>query len=359
MDKRETGRTITIKINGKKQGFEDTRQSSNRNSAESLQEKHDETSNIPLHYEEELKSQSEAAASKAELDESFDWILPESAENPAIKEFQIAAKSSTKKKNTLSSKQNGSIIKTIVTAVALAVILGTSFGLIMLKLVFTDQGSEPASLDNPPVNFGQNGNQNDGKTTAGTDNLTLPKISTFVVQGGAFSTKELAELEQKSILAKGSASRIFEENGKTLLLLSVADSKDHAKELEARYKQSGVDAYGKTIEVGGKEIAGLQTGEKEFLETLPLLFQTLAAAGANASLNTTISQSLLENIDEQAKKLAAIEDMQLVNDQIKALKASTDEAVKKINEIKDKPDPSEIMAFQQNLLAILAEYQSL
>ena len=361
MDKRESEKTITIKINGKKQEFEETRQQPKRN-PEPLIAKKEEPIKFSVHHSDEISSHTEAAAARAQQDESFDWILPERSENPEIKEFHVPTISNAKKKPDLFGKRQGSFFKTIFTAVLLAIVVGTSFGFIMLKLVLTDNSAEKVNVADLGNETKQTENQsgNEEKNPPGSLSFVLPKISTFVIQGGAFSSQDSAEKELQTVKSKGSATRIIEIEGKSFLYLSVVDNKVHADELEASFKESGmVDVFDKVLEVGGKEVTGLQAGEREFLEAIPTLYQSLVIAGANASLHSVISQQVSDNIDQQAKKIVAIEDKQFTNNKIKTLKVTTDNALKQIDAIKDKATESESMALQQQLLAILAIYQSL
>jgi stage II sporulation protein B len=361
VDKRESEKTITIKINGKKQEFEETRQQPSLNTSP-VKPKNEESIPFSFHHENEYSGHAESAAAKAEQDESFDWILPEPSETIEIKEFHIAEDLSPKKKSSHFGKRQGSFFKTIFTAVILAVVLGTSFGLIMLKLVLTDNKAETANVGvqgNEPKQT-EKQNQNEEKNPSGTLSLVTPKISTFVIQGGAFSNKASAEKEQQVVKDKGSPARIIESDGNSLLLLSVIDNKEHADKLEASFKESGiVNVFDKVLEVGGKEMKGLQQGEKEYLESLPTLFQALTVAGANASLNLSISQSILISVEQQSQKIKAIDNKQFTNEKIKTLKVSTDNALKQFKLLKNKTTKEESTALQQNLLSILSAYHSL
>ena len=101
----------------------------------------------------------ETAAAKDPIDdESFDWIIPESAEQD-IQEYKIVGSHNQKKSkkpvtfSTFSKKRNGSLVKSILVTILFAVLIGTSFGVLMLKLVNNDS-SKPAVIEPVVTNKG-------------------------------------------------------------------------------------------------------------------------------------------------------------------------------------------------------------
>ncbi|MGJ7920550.1 SPOR domain-containing protein [Neobacillus sp. LXY-4] len=360
MEKRETGKTITIKINGKHQAFEESRQKSDRKKSPLIDDRVEESplERVTINGSPLPNLHGEEAAGEEKIDDDFDWILPESVVEPDSTENKLGVK--PKKENKKSAKKAGigklkmnrGVFATIFTAVFLAVLLGTSFGFTMLKLVFIEKPAEisPAKETSTQPQTQKNPVQNQ----SGTLSLVLPAISTWVVQEGAYTNKESAKQMEATLKEKGLSASVFETSERSFLLLSVADTKDHAKEIGATLKVSiENEPYPKEVSVGGKEITGLNEQEKMFLSQLPLLFESMSKAAAADSP----SQTLVNNVNEQSKKLEATDDIQ--NERIKAIMKDTEAAVKNINAYHKSGDKKELTSLQQHLLSILAAYQAL
>ncbi|MGZ4159334.1 MAG: hypothetical protein ACXVNF_00850, partial [Neobacillus sp.] len=90
MDKPKNGNTITIKLNGEKQTFVDESKEKDLETAGNQYPTVIIDSNS-LDQEGLL----ETAAAKESVDESFDWIIPESSEND-IEEYKIVSSESQK-----------------------------------------------------------------------------------------------------------------------------------------------------------------------------------------------------------------------------------------------------------------------
>ncbi|WP_458474647.1 hypothetical protein, partial [Acinetobacter soli] len=148
VDKPKSEKTITIKINGKDRPFQEKKEEKKGKTWElrQLDRKQEQT---------EFFASIQTAAGK-EADDSFDWILPEETEDEDIKEYKIATPPNSPAENGLSTlarkfrgRNKQGFLTSIFLAVFFAVLLGTSFGFIMLKLVFTDQAAETVD---PPIN---------------------------------------------------------------------------------------------------------------------------------------------------------------------------------------------------------------
>lgn len=192
---------------------------------------------------------------------------------------------------------------TIFTAVFLAVLLGTSFGFTMLKLVFIEHPAQTSTVQKPtttPEPEKKQAEQQSGKLS-----LVPPTITTWVVQEGVYSNKDSATQIVNSLKEKGASAATFESNGQSFLLLSVADTKDHAKEFGEILKESGVTEFiAKEMSFSGHEISGLQVQEKTYIEGIPLLFETMTTAASIASATDSFPKALLDSINQQSKKLA-------------------------------------------------------
>lgn len=363
MEKRESQKTITIKINGKKQTFDEPDEKEDRKPLQIIDSRNEEipSKKAEQKVEEESISKEETAAAHDSSDESFDWILPEIPDESDINEYKISSKTpKTKKKkpynfNFGKQKIERTVFTTIFTAVLLAVILGTSFGFIMLKLVFIEKPSEPAAVQVPAPITEQKPEQNQN---GGAQTLTLPSFSSWLVQGGVFSNRDSANKIVTSLKATGLSATVLENNGQSYLFLGVADTKDHAKYLGSDIENREIEApFAKEMSFGGKEISGLNQQEKQYLEAVPLLFETMATAASTAALNEDVPKTLIDSINAQREKLD--DGSKITNEKIKEVKVHVDGAVKDIGSLQKSAGEKEKTSLQQHLLSLLASYQSL
>ena len=185
MDKPHKGKTITIKINGKKPSKEVGNQTPEQRKINKQERPH--LSGI---------AELEASAAKEHLEdgETFDWVLPTGenvSESTEDQEFKIktnekGAKSKTplllgKAKN---KKQPGKGHMTpIVLTIFFAILVGTTFGLTMLKMVLPEQVT---TSEQPVAGTEQ---KNETPIATGSAELTLPSISASVIQENVYTTQ--------------------------------------------------------------------------------------------------------------------------------------------------------------------------
>lgn len=363
VEKREKGKTITIKINGHQQAFEDPKQKHNKRQGQIIDKTILLSTDEGISTKENIEMKesvtiNESAASEEQDDKQFDWILPETPPaEPDVEEYMVNKEAAKPKKPTSGkwfkgkSKINRGIFATIFFAVFLAVILGTSFGFTMLKLVFIEKPEENDVVLNastmPQQNQAERPQSGNGKLT-----VALPTFSTWVVQEGAYSHKDKAKIAVDSLIEKGTPASIFEDEPRTFIFLGVADTKEHAKEYGSGL--SGIDEpFAKEISVGGKKISGLNEQEKVYLEGLPNFFATMTLAASTG----VVSENALTSATDQAKKLG--DGKSIKHEQIKSLKEQSDKAVKSLQALEKSADKKDKVALQQNLLSILTTYHSL
>lgn len=356
MDKPNNGKTITIKINGKDRPFQEKSEGKPEEAWKppglERKKKHEET--------EFFASIQTAAAKEAEADDSFDWILPEETEETEIKEFKVATPPKTPAQKGLNlltkkfkKKNQQGFLTSIFLAVFFAVLLGTSFGFTMLKLVFTDQSADTAqpAVTGTPAPSEQ--------PAAGSETVALEPLATFVVQGGVYRSQEAAKQIQEANTQKGANSQLIEMDGQTFLYLGVADSIENAKEIGAELKSKGIDVFPKEITFEGKSLEGLNPEEKKLLEMVPSIYQAFSAGAASASVEDTIPAEILEDIEKQSRNLSELNSEQVKNEALSAVKKELENASKQMASFQQSGDPAAAGKFQQHLLAFLAAYQSL
>lgn len=339
MDKRQNGKTITIKINGNEQPFrEDT-------SSETI---------LPL----ETFSSNETAATQEAAEESFDWILPENDHQDEIAEYRIVNQPTKKAKNKTINpkpswgKNNNTHIKSIVFSVFFALLLGTSIGVLMLKLVINDQTEAVEKAATTPVNGSEKPTPTE---TVDKSAFLLHPISTFIVQEGVYSTKEGANTALESAKLKGVPTAIIEKDGKSLLILGVAGSIDHAKSLGATYKVKDVAFFAKALEVPERPLADVSASEKKVMETAAAFYQSLTVAASYTA--SEMPAELIGKLDDYEKQWSALNDDE-GNVKVKGMKKELLGASTAAKTFSKSKKESDYLKLQQHLLSFVALYHS-
>ncbi|MEH7545008.1 MULTISPECIES: hypothetical protein [Bacillaceae] len=360
MDKPNKGNTIKIKLNGETQTFEEE------------PKKIDREPNIePIPSVIEIDSNKlendgflETAATQESVDESFDWIIPESSDQD-IEEFTIAGDKKTKKPSlpkissfsTNPKKKKDRNIVTIVTSAAFAILIGTTIGFVMLKLVITGPSDKVGTQTIPTV-AEENGNTTvDNTGEKSSDAITLDQMTTYVIQGGVFSSKDGAKETSTEVTSKGVPSQLVEMSGKQYLFLGVADSIETAKSLGNQYKADGVeDVFAKPLLLDEKQVSGLNDKEKSFLKNVPTIYETLSLATSTALLNNELSKEstkAITGLEEQLKTSG------LKNAKVTKIKTELTTAADKLDTYQKSKSKKSLSQAQQHLLNFLSAYYSL
>lgn len=330
MDKQ--GKTITIKINGKDHHL---------NQGPPFDEKGEG-------FDSRGAALIESAASQESAEDSFDWILPDPSEPEDIHEYKIAPTQQKKQKKKAGlavwnkkSNQNKGVLATIVLTVFFAILLGSAFGVTILKFVTADSEAKiPAISKAVP---------SEEKPAAGSETLKLGMISTFVIQNNIFSKEALAEEMRKSIVAKGIRAEIFPVNGQYAIYMGAASSLEEAKKAGEMIKAKGVDLYAKPVEIGGGTSAALTGDEVNFLKQAPEIYAALLSGGAEH----------LPRVQEFQTVLSKIADEKTKDQNILKAKSGIESASKAFVSYQQSKDENQLKEMHDGLLSFLSGYQAI
>lgn len=357
MDKPKKGNTITIKINGEQKTFQEQPQKSEPKSAITPTP---QVLKIDPEPTESVDAFSETAAAQESADESFDWIIPESSEedndkfpvenNPVSKQSGHKMASFSKGPN----KKNGpTSIGSVLFSALFAIIIGTGIGFFMLKLVITEPGKNSAAA---PKTVETTGGTDKTSQSAKSASAVIEQMTTYIIQGGIYSSPDGAKQTVKQLAAKGIPSQLISLNGKSYIFLGVADSIETAKSLSDQYKQIGaVDAFAKPLLVDGKNLSNLSKTEKSFLETMPAVYKTLANAAATALVSNTFPEDSVKALADMEKQLTAT----VKSSKVKKLQEQLISAADKIKTYQQSKDTKSLNDAEQHLLNYLSLYYSL
>jgi len=368
MDKQKNGNTITIKINGK----HGTVTENKLEKPPIKQKKEKERVEQQLEYPEPIEQ--ESAAAKEEEGDTFDWILPSGNTLPKNEESKIIHLKDKKKEKltkpftalldkTNKPKKEQSKIKGIKTinmtmlfSIIFAVILGTFFGIILLKLVPTDQvvgGEEKPAVVKEQEQAAEQPNQN------ANVEVTLKPLQMVVVQEGVYSSQGAAETIVASLKEKGTPSEIIPIDGKFAIFVSVAETVADAKSLGQQIEGNGIKTFSKEFTIDEKKISLQHEEEKKLLEMSPQLFKTLTASAATAGISNSIPQAAMENISKESVILSEIDKDKLQNKAVIDIYSQLETAVSQIKHYEKNPEAGTLNKIQQSLLSFMAAYASL
>jgi stage II sporulation protein B len=359
VDKPNRGNTIKIKLNGESQPFTEEPIKKEQESSK------DSFTNV-INIDEDFNDQDvflETAAAKDSIDESFDWIIPESAGND-IQEYKVVSsqnqKKGGKKKSAnftiFSIKRNGGVIKSIIVTAIFAILIGTSFGVLMLKLVISEN-SKPAVTE--PVDVGK-GSDKGSEATGGTSSaIVLGTQNVFIVQGGAFTTKDAATSAASQAKGKGLPAQTLSMSEKEYLFLGVADSIETAKALGAQYKANGFeDVFSKQLPIAEKNVSDINETEKSFLEAASAIYQQLSKITSNSIVSGSISSEASKEVAGIGDQLSQSAD-KLKNEKVKNLNKELSSALAGVETFQEKKSKDSLVEAQQHLLNYLSIYYSL
>jgi stage II sporulation protein B len=361
MDKSKEGRTITIKINGKESPFKE------KNKKEMIDEQKVDSNKQTSTSANPIKLEAAAAQEKSEENDNFDWILPNPTKTPVIEEFHNAPDPIKKKKKvTIATigtgfKMNKHSFKnmnlSILFVIFFAVLLGTFFGLMLLKIV----PAETVVEDEQPVINSEVQNQpaEENSKNTGTLQGTRQAISAAVVQEGIYSSKEGAQQNKKDMNDRGIPAEVFPSEQQFALFVGISNNVESAKLLGNTFKSSGIDTYSKQWNIEEKNISNLHEEEKKLLELSPQIYESLMASLSSANGTNKIPQNVMENVAKQTSSLNEIDKDKLQNKNIVKIHSQLEASVAQIKLYENKPQSSTLNSVQQHLLTFLTNYQSL
>ncbi|WP_066063797.1 hypothetical protein [Neobacillus soli] len=358
MDKPKKGNTIKIKLNGEEQHHQED------------SPKKETVANIypiprVIKVNSDLSESDgfiETAAAQEPVDESFDWIIPESAEND-IEEFHIPSsnktpkKSGTKKLTSFSpnfKKKTGQPFGSILISATFAILIGLTIGFVMLKLVITETDGK---VDTEPTAVEVNGSKENKPATGKAGTAVIGQVTAYLVQGGVYSSKDGAKETAAQLTSHGIPSQLIEKDGQQFIFLGVADSMETAKSLSGQYNENGAEgAFPKSLLLKEKKFSDISAKEINFLEAVPTIYETLSMATSSAMLTQEIPE-------ESSKALVTIEDQLKVtsikNAKVKKLQAELTSADEKVKTYQKSKDTKDLTEAQQHLLNFLSSYYSM
>ncbi|WP_071395915.1 hypothetical protein [Bacillus tuaregi] len=374
MDKPRNGKTIKIKINGKDNPFNEGQKGGPPDQKTIGREPGEQ----PSRPKESVERESAATKETTEDGEKFDWILPSGTSLPKSEEesniiylkdkkqeklvkpftalwsqIDSSKKLKPKSKGKPNFKGFNKFNSTLLLSVVFAIIVGTFFGLILLKLVPSDEAAEMEATTTV------NEEEAEQPIASGSVAAALQPFSVAVVQEGVYSSQGNADEILAGIKEKGIPAAVIPTDGKFAIYVSVAATIEDAKALGKEMEGKGLTTFSKEFTTTEKKISLQHNEEKKLLEASPQLYKTLTASVTTAGLSNRIPEDVMANVEKEASMLSNIDKEKLQTKSVIQLYNELEAASAQIKEFEKKPDENTLTKIQQSLLTILASYQSL
>lgn len=356
LDKPKDFKTITIKINGKQRSLQEPSLNDIELKTRNLEEKYE----LPDDRMGEILHKETAAAEEAK-DDAFDWILPEEVEKiEENKDFQKSIPPKEPKKMgmkgvaaVLKKSNKKGVIPSIFFTVFFAVLLGTTFGVMLLKMVISDSVVDMVTTEpteEAPVT---------DVTPSGNLTLDIPSLTAYMVQGGVFSKAETAAQEAAVISQKGVPAKVLQIEKRNYIYLGLADNLESAKAIGVQRKNSGIvaDAFAKEVVFPGANITNLNDAEKKLLEQAPIIYEAILTASTHASNSTSLPDDVMAAITKLTAPWQEIKGVE--KQELASLKKEIDGAINGVNAYRESSDAADLVAIQQHLLNFLEVYHAL
>ncbi|MFT4412796.1 hypothetical protein ACLM5H_02945 [Fredinandcohnia humi] len=360
MDKRKE--QISIKINGKEQKVTEGQHGKKPFTRLNVENQH--TINV---VENE-----EIAVAREEEEDDFNWVLPdESFQRDSSPEIQIPVipiedlrKSKGSSKIPKLPKRSKGIqvftMKQFLVSILLAIVLGTGFGMMILKVV-GDVSTQPAGTETPPVST-------EDPPSSGIDDKEEPKgstgasieiapLTTGIIQGGKFSTVESANTIVSQIKSGGYAATSVEQEGAFFVFMGIGVDSGQISALEAEYESTSFEYFGKNLTLeGGSFTTSTKEDSEAIKEALPF-FQEMLSLSSQAFQSGTISDEAWGKLLNSNEKMKEIKQENLTED-LKNFSTHLTNAFNSLQSFKGNGDKKVLWQSQQSLLDAYKSYSS-
>lgn len=365
MDKPKNGNTITIKMNGKESPVHEN------NKKDMADQQSDETNEQTVTTENPHEQEAAVAQEKNDDNDNFDWVLPNTSPTSILEEFQQVPDPIKKKKKVkditnittigsgfkLNKQSFRKMNLSTFLAIFFAVLLGTFFGLMLLKIVPAEKVIE----NEQPVINQEVQKQSEKETSQGSGTLEGKRqaLSLAVVQEGIYSSKEGAENIKKNLNDQGIPAEVFAANGQFAIFVGISGNVEEAKVIGNTLKSSGINTYAKQWSIEEKNLSKLNEEEKKVLEMSSKVYASFNESISSVNGSNPISQKLMEDVTKHTSNLTAIDKGKLQNQSIIGIQSQLEAAASQLKEYNSKPQSSTLNKVQQHLLSFLTNYQNL
>lgn len=311
----------------------------------------------------------EVAAAQEEEEDDFSWVLPdEGLKNHSQKEKEIPVipiedlrqTKGPSKLQYLPKKKKGVqlfSVKQFAVSIVLAIILGSGFGVMILKIV-EDVNAGPVENEAPtkvPDETPPTAGEQKDTPASSQVAIDLETLSAGVVQGGSFSTIENANTRVDEIKGKGFAATAVELNGSFFVVAGIGIDQGSVSGIKPKYEEAFPEFFTKTFEVAGGSFTNAGKKDSEAITVGLPVFKELIALSSQAFGAGSIDNGQLENL---SKQLATVKEIKTdgLHEKVNEFHTDIQSAFTQLEEYKNSGDQKALWQSQQSLLNAYQAY---
>lgn len=334
-------------------------------------------------YEQFLEQEIPAASEDDKIGEDFLWLIPENEpKKPSPKVVDLGERRRDKEKLAAPFWDDGkseespklphkkrkkkrnlkigfkSLPFALIGIILSAIIVGTSFGLMMLT-IFTGDNNEAVSDPSPIVQAPPLAD-----VPVVVSELAIPTLAVEIVQGGAFSLVAKGHETAKVIKDSGFAAAVSNTTDTVYLFIGVGLDREQASVISDKYQASGQEVYLKPYVAAASGTVATEN-QVLFLQTGVEIFQQLTQLSVNAFADggSLLTTETFSELTAAQQNFQAISEPFSENDQQQllavAFQGALSSAYQQLQNYEASKDQASLWQVQQFLLNSLTAYEEL
>ncbi|OZM57861.1 hypothetical protein CIB95_05755 [Lottiidibacillus patelloidae] len=307
--------------------------------------------------ENEFKKAEEEIAATAEREINNDDIL--FASDPSNKD------NANYLRNVLKNKSNRNkkfivIPKHFFFPIALALFIGISLGVIILKMFSTTGQTEdvPVNGNGTPAVVDQGDEEEDPPNTKSPVTSDLPSLAVNIIQIGVYSSQAKADEIIQEVKNNGLVAASLENEGLFYVFVGVTSTKDQAMALSSNYSSANEeDPYVKEFVMKGGTFSSTDSNKVALVENAAKEYSELVLLTSAALTTGSFDEKKWSEVKEMITSLEGIaSSIETLTSEEKTFVTNVINAGKSFNEYKESGQASHLWASEQHLLNALTVY---
>lgn len=215
--------------------------------------------------------------------------------------------------------QNKNVLKPVMLAVISALVIGSFFGVILLRMFVTMDGTSELSMNTNPaavITDEPAEDNNEAASEQDSHSVELAPISAFVLQAGIFSEVENAEAAAVNYEKADIPAMIWERDDQFFLFAGIANSAENAAQTADELQTEDLELYSKEWKTTAGEVsltASEETWLNSYLEWWEL---ALSSSGEASSQLEQLTESIPEGTDQISPLYNKLADVNEINNKI-------------------------------------------
>ncbi|MFD3449556.1 SPOR domain-containing protein [Microbacteriaceae bacterium 4G12] len=272
----------------------------------------------------------------------FQWVLPKEAPIHVVPLREV-----TEEKPKMTRR------KRLFMTIGAAILLGTGFGMAVLQVLGGQEMKTTTVAPTAPVE--KTAEKPAAKSAAKPASTVLQPVTAYVIQAGAFSTKEKGQASLEEMRKKGVPGSLFTSSDKTYVMIGIASDEKASDAIRASYEKQGISTWPKEWKVEKTTVADAYKGQEAVIGKAEAVLLSLLQ---QTSLSFTNGKADEKEWARMEKEYAALP-KDVKQEDVKKLLNYVSLSYNSFKEYKEKANIETFTKLQQFLLEGLAAYEFL